>query len=219
MSTASPAFAPASPAAAHVVPRPSWPARIVELVSAYLPILLMALLALGTWWLVKNTPVVEAPKPLAPPRHEPDYTMSQFVVRRFGADGAMRAQIEGEAMRHYPDTDTMEIDKVRVRAVSPEGRVTLATANSALSNGDGSEVQLRGGAHVVREGGPGEEPVEFRGEFLHAFLDTERVRSHLPVVVTRGGMEVRAESMEYDNLARTVQLKGRVTASFPSSRR
>jgi lipopolysaccharide export system protein LptC len=195
--------------------QPFW-SRVVEQASSYLPLLLMALLALGTWWLVKNTPLAEAPPSAAPLRHEPDYLMSQFMVRRFAADGAMRAQIEGDMMRHYPDTDTLEIDNVRLRAVAPDGHVTLANARRALSNGDGSEVQLQGGAHVVREGLAGDEPVEFRGEFLHAFLNTERVRSHLPVVVTRGGMEVHADSMEYDNLERVVQLKGRVTATFPA---
>src|SRR5207237_216557 len=85
-----------------------------------------------------------------------------------------------------------EIDNVRLRAIAPDGHVTLANARRALSNGDGSEVQLLGGAHVVREGLNGDEPVEFRGEFLHAFLTTERVRSHLPVVVTHGGAEVQA---------------------------
>ena len=192
-----------------------WSARIIEGASAYLPVLLMAVLALGTWWLVKNTPMADEPQSAAPLRHEPDYQMSQFVVRRFSPDGAMRAQIEGDTMRHYPDTDTLEIDNVRVRAIAPDGHVTLANARSALSNGDGSEIQLRGGAHVVRQSLGDEDPIEFRGEFLHAFLNTERVRSHLPVTMTRGSTEVHAEAMDYDNLEQVVQLKGRVTATFP----
>jgi lipopolysaccharide export system protein LptC len=193
----------------------SWTARLAEQASSYLPLLLMALLALGTWWLVKNTPLADVPRAAAPLRHEPDYQMSGFVVRRFGANGAMRGQIEGDTMRHYPDTDTLEIDNPRVRSISPDGHVILADARTALSNSDGSEVQLQGGAHVVRQGMDGEEPIEFHGEFLHAFLNTERVRSHLPVTVTRGGMKVQADALDYDNLERIVQLSGRVTAHFP----
>ncbi|CAG1016280.1 hypothetical protein BURC_01234 [Burkholderiaceae bacterium] len=200
----------------NVVP---WGVRLLEQASSYLPLLLMAMLALGSWWLVKNTPLPDAPRAAAPLRHEPDYMMSQFLVRRFGADGAMRAQIEGDMMRHYPDTDTLEIDNPRIRAIAPDGRVTLANARLAVANGDGSEVQLQGGAQVVREGSGTQEPVEFRGEFLHAFLDSERVRSHLPVTVRRGGAELQAQAMEYDHLDRVVQLKGRVTASFPANPR
>ncbi len=187
-----------------------WYLRAIDTVSTYLPLLLMAVLALGTWWLVKNTPLFEGDRAVAPLRHEPDYTMTQFMVQRFGPTGAMRVQIEGDLMRHYPDTDTYEIDNPRIRALGDEGRVTVATARMALSNRDGSEVQLTGGAHVVREASATQAAIDFRGEFLHYFRYSERVQSHLPVVVTQGGSEIRGDSMTYDNLSRVLELKGRV---------
>ena len=191
-----------------------WHLRLRDGITAYLPVLLMGLLALGTWWLVKNTPLPEAERPLAPLRHEPDYTMQNFLVQRFSPDGRMRVQVEGDVMRHYPDTDTLEIENPRIRAIAPDGRVTLASALRALSNADGSEVQLFGSAQVLREAVPQQDAIEFRSEFLQAFMTTERVRSHLPVVVRSGGTEVRADGMEYDNLARVIDLKGRMRAVF-----
>jgi lipopolysaccharide export system protein LptC len=188
--------------------RAPWAWRVLDTASAYLPLLLMAALALGTWWLVKNTPLFETDRTIAPPRHVPDYTMSQFMVQRFAPDGAMRVQIEGDTMRHYPDTDTLEIDNPRIRAFGEDGRITNATARTAIANRDGSEVQLSGGAHVVREASAKNTAIEFRGEFLHCFQNTERVRSHLPVLVTQGGTEIRADSMAYDNLAGVLDLKG-----------
>ena len=191
-----------------------WTARIRDLVSSYLPMLLMAVLAASTWWLVKNTPLAEVERGAEVLRHEPDYTMTNFVVQRFAPDGSLRAQIEGDSLRHYPDTDTLEIDGVRIRAIAPDGRVTLAQANRALSNSDGSEVQLQGDAQVRRQADDAADAIEFRGEFLHAFFYTERVRSHLPVVVTRGGAELRGDALEYDNLARVLELTGHVQARF-----
>jgi lipopolysaccharide export system protein LptC len=185
---------------------------VVDTASAYLPLLLMAALALGTWWLVKNTPLFDNDRELAPLRHEPDYTMNQFMVQRFAANGAMKVQIEGDVMRHYPDTDTLEIDNPRMRAFGEDGRITNATARKAIANRDGSEVQLSGDAHVVREATDKDAAIEFRGEFLHCFQNTERVRSHLPVVVTRGGTEFHADSMAYDNLAGLLDLKGHLRA-------
>ena len=192
----------------------AWPRRVLVFVSAYLPVLLMGLLAAGTWWLVKNTPVFEAEPAAAPPRHEPDYAMTRFSVQRFAAGGALQARIEGDRLRHYPDTDTLEIDNVRIRAVAADGRVTVATATRALSNGDGSEVQLLGGAHVVREAAETNQEIHIRGEFLHAFFNTERVRSHLPVTVTRGATQVRADALDYDNLAGVVRFSGRMRGVF-----
>ncbi len=198
--------------------RGPWYRRLAATLSAYLPVLLMGLLALSSWWLVKNSPSTDEQPALAPARHEPDYTMTRFSVQRFAAGGAMQARIEGDRMRHYPDTDTLEIDNVRIRAVTADGRVTLASATRALANGDGSEVQLLGGAHVVREARDNGPELHFRGEFLHAFLDTERVRSHLPVTVTRGASELRAAAMEYDHLSGVVRLDGRMRGVFEPRR-
>ena len=203
-----------------VVPTAPWYLRLFDLASAYLPLLMMAVLAAGTWWLVRNAPTFEAPQAAAPPRHEPDYVMTGFVVQRFAADGTLRTQIEGDTLRHYPDDDTLEIDAARIRAIADNGTVTLATAKRALSNGDGSEVQLLGDARVDRPASGKEEAVEFRSEFLHAFRNIEQVRSHLPVVVTQGSNVVHAaEGMSYDNLARVVDFKGRSRATFAPKKR
>ena len=202
-----------------VVPTAPWHLRLFDLVSAYLPLVMMAVLAAGTWWLVRNAPTFVAPRAAAPARHEPDYVMTGFVVQRFGADGTLRTQIEGETLRHYPDDDTLEIDAARIRAIGENGTVTTATARRALANRDGSEVQLLGDARVNRPASGKEEAVEFRSEFLHAFRNVEQVRSHLPVVMTQGTNVVRASSMNYDNLSRQVEFTGRASAVFPPRRR
>lgn len=206
-----------APPAAAPAPRPPmpWHWRLREALSTYLPLLLMAVLALATWWLVKNTPRVPGSSAPVAARHEPDYTMQGFTMQRFGDDGRLVVQVEGEQLRHYPDTDTVEVDSVRIRAYSPDGSVTNASARRALTNGDASEVQLLGGAQVERSGGPRNAvPVRFEGEFLHAFLRTERLRSHLPVVLRQGSSEVHAAGLEYDHLSGQASFKGPVRARF-----
>ena len=188
-----------------------WHQRLRELLGTYLPLVLMLLLALGTWWLARNTPGADEPAPAAAPRAEPDYTMQHFVVERFGKDGQLKARVQGEQMRHYTDAERIEIDQARVRAVSDDGRITLAQARRAITNADGSELQLLGDARVTSTGPKGE-PIEFRGEFLHAFLNTERVRSHLPVKVFSDGSEFQAAGMDYDHLSGLLQLQGRMRA-------
>lgn len=205
----------ALPAVATVrSPGLAWPHRVREALVGYLPVLLMALLALGTWWLVRNTPPPRVDKPAAAPRHEPDYTMEAFTVQRFGSDGRLRVQIEGDSLHHYPDTDTLEIERPRIRAFSPDGQVTDASARRAIANGDASEMQLLGDARVQRAAAPGQEALEFRGEFLHAFANAQRVRSHLPVVVRRGSTELRADGVDYDHLARRIDFLGKSRTVF-----
>jgi lipopolysaccharide export system protein LptC len=186
-----------------------------EQVSIYLPILLMGILALGTYWLVRNTPIfAPAAAPVAA-SHDPDYFMRKFSIKTFDSTGRLKSEVMGAEARHFPDTDTIEIDKVRIRSVNPDGLVTTATGDRGLSNGDGSEVQLFDNAIVVRDAttdksGVPQPRLELRSDFLHAYLNTERVRSNLPVVITRGTDTFTADSMDYDNLDRVMQLQGRV---------
>lgn len=187
-------------------------AEAFDAVAAWVPMLLMALVALGTWWLVKNTPRLEPGRPAAASRHEADATMNRFSVQRFAPDGMLRVEIDGDRMRHYPDTDTYEIDTARMRSIGADGRITNASARRALANRDASEVQLSGDAHVVREASAKEAAIDFRGEFLDVLQASEQLRSHLPVLITQDGNEIRADGMAYDNLTRVVQLHGHVRA-------
>ena len=189
--------------------------RSFEGVTLYLPVILMGTLALGTWWLVRHAPQPGAPVVVAAPKHEPDYFMADFSVKNFDATGRLQSEVQGSLARHYPDTDTLEIDGAKMRSMAPNGRLTRATAKRALTNADGSEVQLFGSAVVIREAmvparGRAQPRLEFRSEFLHAWPQTERVSSNQPVVITRGRDQFTADSMAYDNLEQVLQLRGRV---------
>jgi lipopolysaccharide export system protein LptC len=213
---------PAPAAGAPPRPRLPWHLRLREALSAYLPLVLMLLLALASWWLVKNAPRTEPAAEARLPLGEPDYTMTQFALERFDASGRLKLRIEGDRLRHFPDSDRFEIDRARIRAWAPDGRLTLATAQRALGNGDGSEVQLLGGAEVTAQDAAGV-PVVMQGEFLHAFLVTERVSSHLPVLVRHGSSDMRAAGLEYDHAARRLALKGplraQLTPTAPKAKR
>jgi lipopolysaccharide export system protein LptC len=151
--------------------------------------------------------------------HEPDYFMHEFSVKTFDAAGRVRTEVQGAKARHYPDTLWLEIDGVRVRSFDAQGRTTMATAQRGLINEDSSEVQLMGNAAIVREsihvqGSAASPRMEYRGEFLHAFINTERVESHKPVELLRGQDRFAADRMEFDNVEQVLQLSGRVRGTL-----
>lgn len=192
--------------------RASW-----DRAATYLPVMLMGVMALGTYWLASNTPaLLGAAETQRAPTHDPDYFMRNFSVKTFEPSGRLKSEVFGIEARHYPDTDTLEIDKPRILSYDEGGALTVATAQRAISNGDGSEVQLIGNAVVTRTPPKGSDVprMEFQGEFLHAFLDTERVRSHKPVVLIRGNDRFTADQLDYDNLDRLMELRGRVRGTL-----
>ena len=194
-----------------------WMRATWDRLAIYLPVIIMGVMALGTYWLARNTPAfvggADTERPL---KHEPDYFMRGFSVKTFDPAGRLKSEVFGTEARHYPDTDTLEIDQPRIRAYDENGLLTVATAQHALSNADGSEVQLMGNAVVTRQPPPGGKApkMEFRGEFLHAFVNTERVKSHKPVTIIRGNDQFTAETLDFDNLDRVIELQGRVRGTL-----
>lgn len=193
--------------------------RIWDWASIYLPLVIMATIALGTYWLARNAPDIRAPKTPIAAGHEVDYFMHKFNVKSFNEKGQLKSEVSGVQARHYADTDTLEIDQARIQSLSDSGRLVVSTANRALSNADVSQVQLSGNARVVREAAQGANGqvvprLEFQGEFLHAFVNEERVTSNLPVVLIRGGDKFTAETFSYDSLSGVADLKGRVRAQL-----
>lgn len=181
----------------------------------YLPLACMALLALGSYWMVRSAPPLAEPAAPRVQRHDPDYFMEGFSVKTFDASGRMRSEVMGDKVRHYPDTQWLEIDGIRIRSFDAQGTLTTATADRGLTNEDGSEVQLMGHAQVVREAGAdaaakSSPRMQYRSEFLHAFMNTEQIKSHKPVELQRGQDRFTADRMEFDNVEQVLQLEGRV---------
>lgn len=212
-------LAPLGARARTVTRQETWPRRLWEQVLGALPVLLMGLLAAATWWLVKNTPVHGEQRVKPPPRHEADVVMRGFSVDSHARDGTLFSRLDGAEARHFPDTDTYELDAPRVRRIDARGRVMLASARTGLANADSSQVQLSGDARVLREpvAGPGPGAagrLEFRGEFLELFTRTEQLRSHQPVQMRSDRGELQAGNFTYDHVERVAQFGGRVTGLY-----
>jgi lipopolysaccharide export system protein LptC len=193
--------------------REAFGVRLRGMLSTYLPLMLMSLLAGATWWLARHSPhSLEERAPQAA-RHDPDYTAERALLQRFNAEGRLVAQIEGEQVRHYPDTDEIEVDTVRLAATGPDGRRTQATARQAVAAGDSSRYSLQGGARVVSTDVNGH-VVEMEGEHLLVLTKERRVRADKPVTVRQGGSALAADAMEFDEDTQLVTLSGRVRATL-----
>ena len=184
-------------------------------VAAWLPALMMMLFALGTWWLVRSIPSLDPLGLQTAAGHEPDYRMSGFFVRNFDADGRLVSELRGDQGRHYPDTDTLEVDQPRVRSHDSQGHPSMGRAEHGVSNGEGTDIHLYGHARIVREAietpqGEQRPRLEFRGPYLHAERARERLSSDQPVELLRGVDRFTGDTFEYDHQTGVAQLHGQV---------
>jgi 2-C-methyl-D-erythritol 2,4-cyclodiphosphate synthase len=79
--------------------------RAIDRLALYLPAILMAIFALGSWWLVRSLPTFfndATPKPV---RQEPDYYLKSFSVKSFDSNGQLTRELSGDQAQHFPDTD------------------------------------------------------------------------------------------------------------------
>jgi lipopolysaccharide export system protein LptC len=187
----------------------------VDQFTIYLPVLLMGLLALASYWLLRATPPPPEPAVARLVTSEPDYFMRRFSVKVFDANGVLINEVFGSEARHRPDSDTLEVDQARIRVVGEGGLVTTASAQRVVSNGARTEFLLEGDAVVVREArslpGGGTAPrLEFRGEQLRVFTDPQRLLSEQPVTVLRGNDRLQSDTLDYVEADQVALMRGRV---------
>lgn len=185
-------------------------------ITIYLPMLLMLLLALGTYWLMRSSSLFSSPRVEKEVRRDPDYEMKRFSVKTFDQEGRLKSEIYGDQAWHYPYNDMLEISGVQMRSYNIErGYFTVATATRAITTSKATEVELIGKAHVLRPAvvdkqGRALPSVSFKSEYLHAFLEEERVLSNVPVVLMHGESRIEAQSLNFTNYDQVIELRGRV---------
>lgn len=189
--------------------------KLMDRLSIYLPIILMGVLALASYWLLRATPAPQVDAPARAASTEPDYFMRRFSVKGFDARGELKTVVSGVEARHYPTVDMVEIDDARIRHVGDQGLPTLASARLVTTNGDNTEFVLKGDAVVIREAGTGTDGqrlprLEFRGEFLHVYLEPDRIVSDRPVTLLRDNDRLDADTLDYAGETQVANFKGRV---------
>lgn len=198
------------PRARGLTARQSWQA-VLDLLLAWLPLLVLSLLLLVTIWLVRTAPSSLQMVNVKAPQHVADYEVRQFTLKTYNLSGQLQSAITGASAQHYEDSLTTLIQEPRLWMYSKEGRVTSATAQRALSNEDGSEVQLMGQARLFREPLSAQSPaMAVKSEFLHFMANTDSMQTDLPVLITRGHNSFRADRLLADNLNETLNMSGRV---------
>lgn len=197
-----------------------WGTRVREALGNYIPVLLMAALAAASWWLVKSTPVAPGPAAERAPRHEPDYEMRGFSVQHYTAAGPAQGVLEGDVVRHFPDTDAIEVDGLRLRWRDSDSRLLHGSSDHGTAIRESGLVTLRGNVLVRRDGlGADEAALELRGERMQFDTQAGRVSSQEPVTIRQGRSQLRAGRMVYDHEAGITELAAGVQGELAPTTR
>ena len=186
----------------------------LDRLALYLPLLVMGLLALGSWSLVRSVPNLLSPPASSAVRNTPDYALGRFTVQAFDGEGRLMRELSGERARHYPVNDELHIDQVRIRGTSATGVRVQASALTGVAPGHGASITLAGQVVAVREADRQAVRTELHGERLLARLDEERLWSDRRVQILRGKDRFAANRMDFNSRTGHYDLDGRVQVTL-----
>lgn len=179
-----------------------------------LPLLLAGLLAGLTYWL--DHVVQSDTGPNADRRHDPDYFVDNFTVRRFGPDGTLQHTVTADRMVHFPDDDTTEVISPHLVYETPPK--TDITARTAWLDSKGTHVRLNDDVRIVRAASGDQPETVITTSVLYVTPDDETAYTKAPVVITRGNNVVTGVGLEANNKTEVAVLSGPVHGTFYRSK-
>lgn len=207
--------------------------KLLNALIVYIPLLIMALLAGVTWWLVVITPgapdiVVRRTKSA-----NPDLEVYNFTAKRFDASGTMRSSLIGDVARQYPLTNTIVIDHVNLMTTETSFkenniqpllgtagieffRTTAISDTGIIYNAD-SIIEFLDNAYITRQplnaqGNSGK--IEFWGNELKILVDENIMVSTQPVDIRRDGTRYTAQGMTFNNNTGILEMRGKVDGTI-----
>lgn len=200
-------------------PRRNWRRLISDQANTWLPILLMLFLTVGSWWLVQNASRSTESRSARPSIHVPDYTMEDFSMRNFSAVGALQSELWGEQAEHFPRLDRLQIQAPRMQTFDELGRQSQGRARQAISNSNGSRIELHGQAELTRaalqeEQGKYWPQLKMYSDFLLIENDDQRISSDQPTKFWRDRDHFESDRFEYDDNSGVAQLQGHVRGTL-----
>lgn len=177
-----------------------------ERLPGLIAISLLLILVIGTWWAAdyaQRAVPIEAPRRIT---HEPDAWARHFIMIRTDESGMAVNRLEGEYMQHYPDDDSYEVTQARATGQRPGSPITVATADLAVMDDDGSRITLKGNAHLHRVADAEREPLDIHSEVLVLFPDDDIAETDLAALIQQGQSTLNGTGMRYNNAKRTLQV-------------
>ncbi len=178
--------------------------------TSLFPVLLAGLLAAMTFWLERAArPPMTGMDGKA--RHDPDYLIDKFSVRRFGPEGFLQHTLHADHMRHFPDDDSTLVLKPELTYHrTPE---THVSAQKAYLDSGATHVKLVDDV-IIRRAGLNKPGTVLTTQVLDAFPDEETASTDAAVTITQGQSNVRGSGLRADNKVAQYVLTGPVNGIF-----
>lgn len=183
--------------------------------SALFPLSLLLALAALTFWLRYATELPESRND-GKDRHDPDFIISDSVLRKLDSSGRLQYTLNAIDIRHYPDDDSTEMIKPHLVYLYPTRPTLTIAAEHGHSNKDNQQVDLTGNVQINRAATAKDEEMIGYSPDLTVFPDEEKAFTKSPVLITKGKSWVKGVGLQVDSRAQTYVLESQAFAVLES---
>ena len=182
--------------------------------ALFFPLVLAIALAIITFW-INLTVEQQGPKNDGSTRHDPDYSMNNFVTTQTDVTGKLRYILAAAEMVHYPDDDSTVLQRPRFTQYTANKPYTQIEALRGYVSSNGEEIVLVDNVKVVRQAFEGKGEMQVLTEKLIILPKQDLAKTDSPVVIKQAPKTViRATGMVFDKKSQTIKLSKRVKVHY-----
>jgi len=172
------------------------------------PLALMVLLAIASFAIFKQGPLVLFESSPATENQSAGYFLNQFTATEYTQEGKARTTLLGQQAEHPMGAKEMHIEQLSFSADS-ERTHYLGSARKGLVQDDGKQFTLT--SHVVIDKTtPTGGTTHFEGERMVFNANPDTITSDTPVRIQNGKNTFTANSLRYQSADQQIRLNGRV---------
>ena len=182
--------------------------------AIFFPLVLAIALAIITFW-INLTVEQQGPKIDGSNRHDPDYTMNNFVTTQTDVTGKLRYVLAAAEMAHYPDDDSTVLQRPRFTQYTANKPYTQIEALRGYVSSNGEEIVLVDNVKVVRQAFEGKGEMQLLTERLIILPKQDLAKTDSPVVIKQAPKTIiHATGMVFDKKNQTIKLFKRVKVHY-----
>lgn len=177
-------------------------------------ILLVAGLALGSFWLLEVIHKGAEQAGSSAIRTAPDYYIDQFNFVQISEAGQPRYSIAGEKLVHFPVDDSSEIQRPVVNRLEKDVPPMKIYADRARIEDNDSKIHMKGNVNVDRPATSMAQYFHLKSEYLLVLPDDDVMQTDQPVALTLGKSVLYGTGMFVNNATREFRLSSKVRGTY-----
>ncbi|KMQ80815.1 putative transmembrane protein [Candidatus Burkholderia pumila] len=181
------------------------------------PLLAVAALAGGTYWLLQATLPSGPQAPEQSKRHTADYFAENLSVSELDTTGTTQYRLTAKTLVHYEDDENSDLTLPAMRMFQPMKPTVTAMAQRGTVNGDVSIVDLYDNARILRATGYGDPQMQADSQHFRVLVNDDVIETEKPVRLQRGPSAMTANGMNYNNVTQEMKLFGNVRGAIAVS--